>query len=148
MISANIINDYNLELSYENELLIKLINHILISEKIRKANISIILTNQDYLSKLKKEYFNVDQFTDVIAFNLEDENENIDGEVYISIDNVLENSKKFKTSFSNEFSRVFIHGVLHVIGYKDNDEKNIKIMRALEDKYLLNLSEGVISLKC
>ena len=148
MISANIINDYNLELSYKNELLIKLINHILISEKIRKASISIILTNQDYLSKLKKEYFNVDQFTDVIAFNLEDENENIDGEVYISIDNVLENSKKFKTSFNNEFSRVFIHGVLHVIGYRDNDEKNIKIMRALEDKYLLNLSEGVISLKC
>ena len=148
MISANIINDYNLELSYKNELLIKLINHILISEKIRKASISIILTNQDYLSKLKKEYFNVDQFTDVIAFNLEDENENIDGEVYISIDNVLENSKKFKTSFNNEFSRVFIHGVLHVIGYRDNDEKNIKIMRALEDKYLLNLSEEVISLKC
>ena len=148
MISANIINDYNLELSYENELLIKLINYIFHSEKIRKASISIILTNQDYLSKLKKEYFNVDQFTDVIAFNLEDENENIDGEIYISIDNVLENSKKFKTSFSNEFSRVFIHGVLHVIGYKDNDEKNIKIMRALEDKYLLNLSEEVINLKC
>ena len=148
MISANIINDYNLELSYENELLIKLINHILISEKIGKASISIILTNQDYLSKLKKEYFNVDQFTDVIAFNLEDENENIDGEIYISIDNVLENSKKFKTSFNNEFSRVFIHGVLHVIGYNDNSEKNIKIMRALEDKYLLNLSEEVINLKC
>ena len=148
MILANIINDYNLELSYDNELLIKLINHIFFSEKIKKASISIILTNQDYLSKLKKEYFNVDQFTDVIAFNLEDENENIDGEVYISIDNVLENSKKFKTSFSNEFSRVFIHGVLHVIGYKDNDEKNIKIMSALEDKYLLNLSEEVISLKC
>ena len=148
MISANIINDYNLELSYKNELLIKLINHILISEKIRKASISIILTNQDYLSKLKKEYFNVDQFTDVIAFNLEDENENIDGEIYISIDNVLENSKKFKTSFNNEFARVFIHGVLHVIGYNDNDEKNIKIMSALEDKYLLNLSEEVISLKC
>ena len=148
MISANIINDYNLELSYENELLINLINHILISEKIGKASISIILTNQDYLSKLKKEYFNVDQFTDVIAFNLEDVNENIDGEIYISIDNVLENSKKFKTSFNNEFSRVFIHGVLHVIGYNDNSEKNIKIMRALEDKYLLNLSEEVINLKC
>ena len=148
MISANIINDYNLELSYENELLINLINHILISEKIGKASISIILTNQDYLSKLKKEYFNVDQFTDVIAFNLEEENENIDGEIYISIDNVLENSKKFKTSFNNEFSRVFIHGVLHVIGYNDNSEKNIKIMRALEDKYLLNLSEEVINLKC
>ena len=94
MISANIINDYNLELSYKNELLIKLINHILISEKIRKASIAIILTNQNYLSKLKKEYFNVDQFTDVIAFNFEEEN--LEGEIYISIDDVLENAKNIQ----------------------------------------------------
>ncbi len=148
MILINIINDYKLKLSYKNELIDNIINHLLISEKIKKASISIILTNQDYLSQLKKEYFNLDQFTDVIAFNLEDKNESIDGEVYISIDNVLENSNTFKTSFNNEFLRVLIHGVLHLIGYNDDNKKNIKIMRALEDKYLLNSSEEVISIKC
>jgi len=148
VILINIINDYKLKLSYKNELIDNIINHLLISEKIKKASISIILTNQDYLSQLKKEYFNLDQFTDVIAFNLEDKNESIDGEVYISIDNVLENSNTFKTSFNNEFLRVLIHGVLHLIGYNDDNKKNIKIMRALEDKYLLNSSEEVISIKC
>ena len=148
MILINIINDYKLKLSYKNELIDNIINHLLISEKIKKASISIILTNQDYLSQLKKEYFNLDQFTDVIAFNLEDKNESIDGEVYISIDNVLENSNTFKTSFNNEFLRVLIHGVLHLIGYNNDNKKNIKIMRALEDKYLLNSSEEVISIKC
>ena len=145
VISSNIINDYNLELSYDNELLIKLINHIFISEKIRKASISIILTNQNYLSKLKKEYFNVDQFTDVIAFNFEEEN--LEGEIYISIDDVLENAKKYSVSFNDEFKRVLIHGVLHLLGYDDKTKNEIKNMRNLEEKYLSNNSEIIINLK-
>ena len=147
MISINILNDFNIELSYKKQLIDNCIKEILISEKINNAEISIILTDKEYLSKLKKEYFKVDQYTDVIAFNLEDKNEDIDGEIYISIDNVLDNSKIFNTTFNNEFSRVLIHGVLHLMGYNDDNESNIKKMRALEDKYLLNLSEEVISLK-
>ena len=147
MISINILNDFNIELSYEKQLIDNCIKEILISKKINNAEISIILTDKEYLSKLKKEYFKVDQYTDVIAFNLEDKNEDIDGEIYISIDNVLDNSKIFNTTFNNEFSRVLIHGVLHLMGYNDDNESNIKKMRALEDKYLLNLSEEVISLK-
>ena len=147
MISINILNDFNIELSYKKQLIDNCVKEILISKKINNAEISIILTDKEYLSKLKKEYFKVDQYTDVIAFNLEDENEDIDGEIYISIDNVLDNSKIFNTTFSNEFSRVLIHGVLHLMGYNDDNESNIKKMRALEDKYLLNLSEEVISLK-
>ena len=147
MISINILNDFNIELSYKKQLIDNCVKEILISKKINNAEISIILTDKEYLSKLKKTYFKVDQYTDVIAFNLEDENEDIDGEIYISIDNVLDNSKIFNTTFSNEFSRVLIHGVLHLMGYNDDNESNIKKMRALEDKYLLNLSEEVISLK-
>jgi len=147
VISINILNDFNIELSYKKQLIDNCVKEILISKKINNAEISIILTDKEYLSKLKKTYFKVDQYTDVIAFNLEDENEDIDGEIYISIDNVLDNSKIFNTTFSNEFSRVLIHGVLHLMGYNDDNESNIKKMRALEDKYLLNLSEEVISLK-
>ena len=46
-------------------------------------NLSIILSNKNLLNKLKKDYFNLDQYTDVIVFNLENENEPIDGEIYI-----------------------------------------------------------------
>ena len=144
----NIQNDYNQKFTFNTDIIKNLVSKILSSSKFKKHHIDLIFTKKEYLSKLKKEYFKVDQFTDVIAFNLEDENEDIDGEIYISIDNVLENSKLFKTSFNNEFSRVFIHGILHLLGYDDNNKKNIKIMRALEDKYLLNLSEEIINLKC
>ena len=74
MISINILNDFNIELSYKKQLIDNCVKEILISKKINNAEISIILTDKEYLSKLKKEYFKVDQYTDVIAFNLEDEN--------------------------------------------------------------------------
>ena len=71
--------------------------------------VHIILSNKVLLNKMKIDYFNVNQYTDVIAFNLSDKNKSIDGEIYISIDDVLENSMEFKQTFNNEFIRVLIH---------------------------------------
>lgn len=147
MISFDIINDYGSNLFYNSELMSTLIEEILIQEKTKISSLSVVLSNKKYLNMLKKKYFDVDQYTDVIAFNLEDDGEQIEGEIYISIDDVLENSKLFSTSFDNEFKRVFIHGILHLIGYDDNNKKNIKIMRKLEDKYLLNCKEEILHLK-
>jgi len=147
VISFDIINDYGSNLFYNSELMSTLIEEILIQEKTKISSLSVVLSNKKYLNMLKKKYFDVDQYTDVIAFNLEDDGEQIEGEIYISIDDVLENSKLFSTSFDNEFKRVFIHGILHLIGYDDNNKKNIKIMRKLEDKYLLNCKEEILHLK-
>ena len=147
MISFDIINDYGSNLFYNSELMSTLIEEILIQEKTKISSLSVVLSNKKYLNMLKKKYFDVDQYTDVIAFNLEDDGKQIEGEIYISIDDVLENSKLFSTSFDNEFKRVFIHGILHLIGYDDNNKKNIKIMRKLEDKYLLNCKEEILHLK-
>ena len=147
MISFDIINDYDSNLCYNSELMSALIEEILIQEKTKMSSLSVVLSNKKYLNMLIKKYFDVDQYTDVIAFNLEDDGKQIEGEIYISIDDVLENSKLFSTSFDNEFKRVFIHGILHLIGYDDNNKKNIKIMRKLEDKYLLNCKEEILHLK-
>ena len=147
MINPNIINDYNEKLLFDISLVNQLVNSVFLGEGQSNAELNIILTNRETLSSLKKQYFNVDQFTDVIAFNLEDEDEDIEGEVYISIDDVLENSKTFSVTFNNEFKRVLIHGVLHLLGYDDHEEDDIKIMRDLEQKYLLNSNNNIISLK-
>ena len=106
---------------------------------------SIILTNNISLSKLKKKYFNVNQFTDVIAFNLSDEKDCIEGEIYISIDDVKENSKIYSESFENEFKRVLIHGSLHLVGFKDSTEDEKKIMRNLENIFLDKFRESIIN---
>lgn len=147
MITPNIINDYNEKLLFDISLVNQLVNSVFLGEGQSNAELNIILTNRETLSSLKKQYFNVDQFTDVIAFNLEDKDEDIEGEVYISIDDVLENSKTFSVTFNNEFKRVLIHGVLHLLGYDDHEEDDIKIMRDLEQKYLLNSNNNIISLK-
>tara|TARA_Y100000814_G_scaffold184840_1_gene135181 strand:- start:82 stop:525 length:444 start_codon:yes stop_codon:yes gene_type:complete len=147
VITPNIINDYNEKLLFDVSLVNQLVNSVFLGEGQSKAELNIILTNRETLSSLKKQYFNVDQFTDVIAFNLEDKDEDIEGEVYISIDDVLENSKTFSVTFNNEFKRVLIHGVLHLLGYDDHEEDDIKIMRDLEQKYLLNSNNNIISLK-
>lgn len=148
MIEVKIINDYSQKLEYLEKDICSIINFILENEEKTADSISIILTNRLYLSKLKKKYFNVDQYTDVIAFNLEDEGElDIDGEIYISIDDVMDNAKIYSSEFNNEFCRVLIHGILHLAGYDDDIPDNIKIMRKLEEKYLLNFTKEIIK-KC
>ena len=147
MTDIQIINDYSLKLAYKTKTMVCLINEMLNSENKTAKAISVILTNREYLSSFKKKYFNVDQFTDVIAFNLEEANDDIDGEVYISIDDVIENSEEYSPSFNREFTRVLIHGILHLLGYNDNNVENIKIMKGLEDKYLLNCNNEIIFFK-
>jgi rRNA maturation RNase YbeY len=135
-LKLNIINDYNSKASYNINSFKKLLKKILSDYKITEAKLSIILSNRKLLNKLKQNYFNLDHFTDVIVFNLEDENKPIDGEIYISLDDVLQNSILYKESFNNEFKRVLIHGVLHLLGFEDSTIDKKKEMTILENQYI------------
>ena len=146
MIKISISNDYNESLSYNSKLIIDLSTKVLSLENFHFAQISIILSNKEFVSKLKKQYFNVDVFTDVIAFDLEEDDNKIDGEVYISIDDVIDNARIYKKSFDDEFKRVLVHGLLHLIGYNDDTAKQKENMRILEDKYILLIKEEIISI--
>jgi probable rRNA maturation factor len=144
VIKIDIVNDCAKSLVTKNNSIVGLSTKVLSLENFNCAEISIILSNREFVSNLKKQYFNVDVFTDVIAFNLEDKGDAIDGEVYISIEDVLENSKKYNITFNDEFKRVLIHGLLHLLGYDDKTEKQKNIMRTLENKYML-LSKNTIA---
>lgn len=146
MININISNDYSESLSYNSKFIKELSTKVLSSENFHFAKISIILSNRESVSKLKKQYFNVDVFTDVIAFNLEGDDDSIDGEIYISIDDVIENSRIYEVSFNKEFKRVLVHGILHLTGYNDDTKKQKENMKILEDKYMLLIDKEVISI--
>jgi len=146
VIETSIINDYGDKISPHKIIIKKILENLFENQKISEAKISIILSNKFLLNKLKKNYFNVDQFTDVIAFNLEDENESIDGEIYISIDDVLNNADKYEQSFNLEFKRVLIHGALHLLGFEDNTDEKKSIMTKLENKYMALDNEDIISI--
>ena len=145
MKQIKIYNDYNSKFLFNSESIKNLILNVFEEKKIKLIELSIILTNNMSLSKLKKKYFNVNQFTDVIAFNLSDEKDCIEGEIYISIDDVKENAKIYSESFENEFKRVLIHGGLHLIGFEDSTEDEKQIMRNLENIFLNKFKESIIN---
>ena len=144
MKQVNIYNDYDSKFLYNSESIKNLILNVF-EKKVKLIELSIILTNNISLSKLKKKYFNVNQFTDVIAFNLSEEKDCIEGEIYISIDDVKENAKIYSESFENEFKRVIIHGGLHLMGFDDSTEDEKQTMKNLENIFLNKFKESIIN---
>ena len=110
--------------------------NIFVDNKENEGSITIIFSNDYKLRKLKNIYFGEDVFTDTISFNLEDEGDPIEGEVYISLERVSENAHTFKQDFITECKRIVIHGCLHLLGYNDESTKDKKKMFQLEEKYL------------
>ena len=104
-------------------------------EKFTLGELNYIFCDDIYLLDINKKYLNHDTFTDIISFDYT-LGKQINGDIYISIDRIKENSKFYNTSFNNELLRVMIHGVLHYLGYKDKTDADKKIMRSKEDYYL------------
>lgn len=132
------INFFSEDIQFELEnrqTVIKWINQVIKDQKSSLGTINYIFCTDEYLLKLNKQYLDHDTYTDIITFDYSTPNV-LSGEIYISIDRVEENSKKFKCTFSNELHRVIIHGILHLSGQGDKTEEESKMMRSKEDHYL------------
>ena len=115
----------------------KIIKTVYENENVYDSHISIIFTNDELVSSLKKSFFKINELTDVIAFRLNDYSEkNVEGEVYISVERVFYNAKKYNEKKTNEISRVLIHGILHLLNYKDNEKESKNLMTSKENYYL------------
>lgn len=99
------------------------------------GDINYIFCSDKYLLTLNKKYLNHNYYTDVITFDYSQSNI-LSGDIFISIDRVADNAKKYDTVFMTELLRVIIHGVLHLIGYDDKTETDKIIMTSKEDIYL------------
>ena len=106
------------------------------SEAAEAGVINIIFCPDDYLHDLNQRFLDRDTLTDVIAFDYGEDEQYISGDVFISIDRIKDNAKKFNTGTEQELFRVIIHGVLHLCGYADKNDEEKSEMTALEDKYL------------
>ena len=86
---------------------------------------------------MKIEFFNYDHLTDVIAFRINDYSKvEVEGEIYISLARAIENAKKYGEPLSKELARLIIHGGLHLLDHRDENEDEKNKMTVLEDKYL------------
>ena len=96
-------------------------------------SISLIFVGQDELREMKNKYFKKNVYTDVIAFNLNEDNEELDGELYLSFKTIKNNATLYNESLENEIKRVVAHGLLHLIGYEDNNSARKKEMTKIEN---------------
>ena len=126
MINLKLIYDIEETVDLDNNWLNSICKNIMIDKNQNTATISIILTTDKKLLQLKNQYFQEDVLTDVITFNLEEDGDSIDGEIYISLNRVLENAKEFKQDTGRELKRVIIHGCLHLLGYDDQTPEGKK----------------------
>lgn len=117
----------------------KIINRICDDHKREIDSIEIIVTSDERLREISKKFLKKDHYTDVIAFNYAEDESKIESEIYISLERVRENAKKFGESIENELRRMIIHGILHLNGYNDNIDDKHLIMRNKEDYYLNNV---------
>ena len=117
-----------------------LIQEIILSQNKIPDDISIIITGDEELLQINKEFLGHDYYTDVITFDYS-KGDFVAGEIYISADRIKVNAIDFGVSKQIEMRRVIIHGILHLIGMDDKSDDERLEMRGEEDKWLFKLSE-------
>jgi len=114
---------------------------IRLAKKHKRKIISLnyIFVNDEALLEMNRKFLNHDTFTDIITFDYSQDLKDkslIHGEIFISIDRVRENARKFQTTEKNELHRVMAHGLLHLCGFKDKTAADQKQMRSQEENAL------------
>ena len=114
----------------------KFLPFIFVSEGFKLESLNLILCSDEYLLEVNKQYLQHNFYTDIITFSMSESNELISGELYISIERVIDNASQLKISKIIELHRVIFHGCLHLCGYGDKTDAEIAIIRQKEDYYL------------
>lgn len=106
-------------------------------EGFRINDLNYIFCSDQYLHKINLEYLDHDTFTDIITFDNSEDESTIEGDIFVSIERVRENSQTLNTVFDEELKRVIVHGLLHLCGYDDHSVEDKAEMRRLEGEYIL-----------
>jgi probable rRNA maturation factor len=99
------------------------------------GDLNVIFCSDEHLKEINIKYLNHDYYTDIITFDYS-EKTLINGDLFISIDRIKENSSINKVKFMLELYRVIIHGVLHLCGFNDKTSEEKKKIREKEDCFL------------
>ncbi len=98
-------------------------------------SVNYIFCSDDFLLALNGQYLKHVTFTDILSFDYTEKGK-INGEIYISVPRVLENSIKYDQPFEIELRRVIVHGLLHFLGYDDKRPHQKAQMRRKEEACL------------
>jgi len=121
---------------------IKLLENI--ADFLTQKDIELILTDDEEIRKLNKEFRGVDKATDVLSFPLEDTPGSMLGIIVISLDKVLEAAQKYGHTPLEELALLFIHGLLHLLGYDHETDKGEMREKEKEIIEKFNLPKSLI----
>ena len=136
MISFNYETNFKLE---NEDCFEKWIQKIILNHNREEGEINYIFCDDAYLLKLNIEFLQHDTLTDIISFD-NTLGKLVGGDIFISIERVVDNANDFKVSFLEELQRVMIHGVLHYIGFSDKTPESQKEMTAQENNAIKELT--------
>ena len=111
------------------------LENIIKSEDKKLGEINYIFCDDEYLLKVNQDFLQHDYYTDIITFD-KVKGKTINGEIFVSLQRVLDNATTLSKDYQEELRRVLAHGILHLTGYKDKTEEEEKTMRNKEDFYL------------
>lgn len=123
-----------------------------ILELSKELNFSICSVNVSFVDnkeilEINGKYLNHHFTTDILTFNYNGSNTDLDGEIIISYDDAIENAKRFNTTGKEEYLRLIIHGILHLVGY-DDQQKNDKLkMKRKETSLVKKLNYLILNTK-
>lgn len=102
----------------------------------KSVHLQYIFVDDEQLLHINQQFLNHDYYTDIITFDLSEDELTLEGEIYISIDRVKDNAQTFKASVEQELHRVIFHGALHLLGYLDKSDADAQLMRQKENEWL------------
>lgn len=122
---------------WNNKWIEKVVNLTAKKEKKIKGEVEIIVVGDSEIKRLNHEYRGIDKVTDVLSFAWQEDgmiSSDVLGQIYISYPQIKRQAKIWQVTAKEEFSRMLIHGLLHLIGYDHDNEKDSKKMFSLQEK--------------
>jgi probable rRNA maturation factor len=112
------------------------LSEVAVAENTQIKEINYIFCSNEYLHQINVDYLDHDTYTDIITFDNSDEEGLLEGDIFISIEFVRDNALELNIPLDHEVCRVMVHGLLHLIGYKDKGPADKELMTSKEDFYL------------
>ena len=122
----------------------ELISLVCSNEQVTCGSVGVIFVDAGHIKKLNARYLEHDYPTDVLSFPLQEPGKSLEGEIYICSEVAKAQARDYKVPFKEEMMRLIVHGMLHLIGYDDGDEKERKQMKCKEEHYLKQYVKGKV----
>lgn len=133
-----VFNPSDFDLPVNDSTLLNILAQIEQGEKAAFTLLEVVYVDEDEIIRINNKYLDRDYITDIISFRYDEDetNQAIEGTLYCCAARIAEQASEFSASRPEEFCRVFIHGLLHLIGYDDQSKAEKEQMTLLEDLYL------------